>query len=221
MTTLRKTSACVAFMLCLLMAAAAQTAEPAGVSADVALRRLMDGNRRFVEGNATHGHQQADRRAEVAKGQKPFAIIVTCSDSRVAPEILFDQGLGDIFVIRTAGNVVDDVGLGSIEYAVEHLGAQLVVVLGHGRCGAVSAVVAGGEVHGHLHAIVEAIQPAVEKVKDEPGDPVENAVRANVRAIVKHLEHAAPILPAEIKAGKLKILGACYSLDSGRVEMVK
>ena len=97
----------------------------------------MDGNKRFAEGKPTHERQQANRRAEVAKGQKPFAIVVCCSDSRVGPEIVFDQGLGDIFVVRTAGNVVDDVGLGSIEYAVEHFGSQLIVVLGHSHCGAV------------------------------------------------------------------------------------
>jgi carbonic anhydrase len=219
--TLRKSSACVAFMLCSLTLASAWGAEPTNVSADEAVQRLKDGNGRFVQGKATHRHQQADRRAEVAKGQKPLAVIVCCSDSRVGPEIIFDQGLGDIFVVRTAGNVVDDVGLGSIEYAIEHFGTPLLVVLGHNRCGAVSAAVSGGELHGHVRAVVEAIRPAVEAVKGQPGDPVENAVRANVRATVKRLESAAPILPGRIKAGKLKIIGACYDLDTGRVEVVK
>lgn len=219
--TLRKSSACVAFVLCPLILASARGAEPANVSAEEAMQRLKDGNERFAQGKATHERQQADRRAEVAKGQKPLAVIVCCSDSRVGPEIIFDQGLGDIFVVRTAGNVVDDVGLGSIEYAVEHFGTPLLVVLGHNRCGAVSAAVSGGELHGHVRAVVAAIQPAVEAVKGQPGDPVENAVRANVRAIVKRLESATPILPARIKAGKLKIVGACYNLDSGRVDVVK
>ncbi len=202
-----KRSACAAFALGLLMLAPAWAAEPGNVSAEEAMRRLKDGNDRFVEGRATHDHQQPDRRAEIAKGQKPFAVIVCCSDSRVGPEIVFDQGLGDIFVVRTAGNVVDDVGLGSIEYAVEHFDTQLVVVLGHSRCGAVSAAVSGGEVHGHVSAVVEAIQPAVEKVKGQLGDPVENAVHANVRYVVKRLEGAAPILPARINVGKLRIVG--------------
>lgn len=219
--TLRTLPACAAFMLCPLMVASAWGADPANITADEAMRWLKDGNQRFAEGKAIHGHQQAERRAEVAKGQQPFAIIVCCSDSRVGPEIVFDQGLGDIFVVRAAGNVVDDVGLGSIEYAVEHFGTPLVVVLGHNRCGAVSAAVSGGEAHGHVRAVVDAIRPAVEKVKGQPGDPVENAVRANVREVVKRLQNAAPILPDRVKAGKLKIVGAGYNLDSGRVEWIK
>jgi carbonic anhydrase len=208
-------------MLCLLMVASAWGADPANITADEAMRWLKDGNQRFAEGKAIHGHQQAERRAEVAKGQQPFVIIVCCSDSRVGPEIVFDQGLGDIFVVRAAGNVVDDVGLGSIEYAVEHFGTPLVVVLGHNRCGAVSAAVSGGEAHGHVRAVVDAIRPAVEKVKGQPGDPVENAVRANVREVVQRLHTTAPILPDRVKAGKLKIVGAGYNLDSGRVEWIK
>lgn len=175
-------------LLGLLVRPAVRADEPANIAADEAMQRLKDGNQRFAADKATHERQHADRRAEVAKGQKPFAIVVCCSDSRVSPEIVFDQGLGDLFVVRTAGNVVDDVGLGSIEYAVEHLGTRLVVVVGHTECGAVSAAVSGGEVHGHLRAVVEAIKPAVEKVKGQAGDPVDNAVRANVRETVKHLE---------------------------------
>ncbi len=208
-------------MLCSLTLASAWGAEPTNISADEAMQRLKDGNERFAQGKAIHEHQQADRRAEVAKGQKPLAVIVCCSDSRVGPEIVFDQGLGDIFVVRTAGNVVDDVGLGSIEYAVEHFGTPLLVVLGHNRCGAVSAAISGGELHGHVRAVVEAIRPAVEAVKGQPGDPVENAVRANVLRDRQAIGKCTPILPARIKAGKLKIIGACYNLDTGRVEVVK
>jgi carbonic anhydrase len=216
-----KFSTYIALVLCLWGLAPAWAAESNNVPADEAIQRLTDGNQRFVEGKATHDHQQAGRRVEVAKGQKPFAIIVACSDSRVGPEIVFDQGLGDIFVVRTAGNVADEVGLGSIEYAAEHFGTTLVVVLGHSRCGAVSAAVSGGEFHGHVRAIVDAIKPAVEKVKDQPGNPLENAMRANVRDVVKRLESAEPILPDRIKSGRLKIVGACYDLDSGRVKLVR
>jgi carbonic anhydrase len=219
--TFGKISALVVSALCLWTATFAQAADPTHVTAEEAIQRLKDGNKRFVENKAAHERQQADRRAKIAKGQQPFAIVVCCSDSRVPPEIVFDQGLGDLFVIRTAGNVVDDVGLGSIEYAVEHLGTRLVVVLGHDRCGAVSAAVAGGEAHGHVQAIVNAIRPAVEKVKGQPGDPVDNAVRANVTETVKKLSAAAPILPDRIKAGKLTIVGARYDLDDGRVEFLK
>jgi carbonic anhydrase len=207
--------------LCLWLVVFAQGAGPTAVTSVTsagALQRLIDGNQRFVESKATHEHQQADRRAEVAKGQNPFAVIVCCSDSRVPPEIVFDQGLGDVFVVRTAGNVVDDVGLGSIEYAVEHFGVPLIVVLGHDRCGAVTAAVAGGEAHGHVQAIVDAIRPAVEKVKGRPGDTVDNAMRANVSDTVEKLSTTPPILPDRVKAGKLKIVGARYDLDDGHVE---
>jgi carbonic anhydrase len=214
-----RTLACALSALLLWTVATACGADPTNVGAEEAIARLRDGNRRFADGKATHDHQGPQRRNEVAKGQKPFAIVVSCSDSRVGPEIVFDQGLGDLFVVRTAGNVVDDVGLGSIEYAVEHFGTPLILVLGHNRCGAVSAAVSGGEAPGHVRAVVDAILPAVEKVKDQPGDPVANAVRANVREVVKRLQTAAPILPDRIKAGKLKIIGACYDLDDGRVEL--
>jgi len=216
-----KTLAWVAFVVCLLLLAPAWAAEPTNVSADEAVQRLKEGNQRFVEGKATHERQNADRRSEVAKGQKPFAIIVCCSDSRVSPEIVFDQGLGDLFVVRAAGEVVDDAGLGSIEYAVEHFGTQLVVVEGHSQCGAVSAALSGGEVHGHVRAVVDAIKPAIEKAKSQPGDPLENAVLANVRQIAKRLEDAPPVLADRVKAGKLKIVGACYDLESGRVTPVE
>jgi carbonic anhydrase len=195
--------------------------EPSNIGAEQALQRLKDGNQRFATDKATHERQQSEHRAEIAKGQKPFAIIVCCSDSRVSPEITFDQGLGDLFVVRTAGNVVDDVGLGSIEYAVEHLGPRLIVVVGHSECGAVSAALSGGEVHGHLHAVVAAIKPAVEKAKGEPGNPLENAVRANVRETVKRLEGAGPVLADRVKAGKLKVVGGCYDLKSGLVKPVE
>jgi carbonic anhydrase len=193
----------------------------ATITADDALARLRAGNERFVAGDLSHPNTGPDRRAEVAKGQVPFAIIVGCSDSRVGPEVVFDQGLGDLFVIRTAGNVVDDVALGSIEYAADHLGAPVILVLGHTRCGAVSAAVAGGEAHGHIGSIVEKIKPAVEETRGKPGDPVDNAVRANVRHVVRQLRGASPILSKLVKAGKLRVVGACYDLDTGRVEFLE
>jgi len=186
---------------------------------DEALQKLMDGNRRFVAGHRL-SWDVARRRAELATGQKPFAVIVSCSDSRVGPEVIFDQGLGDIFVVRTAGEVVDDIGLASIEYAVEHLGTTLVVVLGHERCGAVSAALAGGEAHGHVGSLVKAIQPAVDESKGEPGDPLDNAVRAQVRDVARQLQSAAPILSELVHEGTLRIVGARYDLDTGVVEAV-
>ncbi len=196
-------------------------AGPATVTADDALARLKAGNERFVTGKVIHPNADADRRAEVAKGQTPFAVIVGCSDSRVGPEVVFDQGLGDLFVIRTAGNVVDDVALGSIEYAADHLGVPLILVLGHTRCGAVSAVVAGGEAPGHVASVVDKIKPAVDETKGKPGDAVGNAIRANVRHVVNQLRNAAPILSGLVKSGKLRVVGACYDLDTGRVALLE
>lgn len=194
--------------------------ESRAVTPDEALQELMAGNRRFVDGLPASRHGVAHRRAELATGQKPFAVLVCCSDSRVGPEVVFDQGLGDIFVIRTAGEVVDDIGLASIEYAVEHLGTPLVVVLGHERCGAVTAALAGGEAPGHIGALLKAIQPAVGESKGEPGDPVDNAVRAQVRDVVRQLRSAVPILSELVHEGKVKVVGARYDLDTGAVEVV-
>lgn len=209
--------------LALLVASGASgfAAETAPVPHDESLKRLMDGNERFIAGHATHTTRDAKRRAEVAQGQKPFAIVVSCSDSRVGPEVVFDQGVGDLFVVRTAGHVVDDVGLGSIEYAVEHLGSAFILVLGHERCGAVAATVAGGEAHGHIPSIVKAIKPAVAKTKGQPGDAVDNAVRAQVLEVTAQLQKAGPVLADRVKAGKLKVVGARYDLDTGRVEIVE
>ena len=193
-------------------------AEAAHGGPDAVIQYLQRGNSRFVEGKCVHAGQDAHRRQELASGQHPLAIVLTCADSRVPPEILFDQGLGDLFVIRNAGNVLDDHTLGSMEYAVEHLHAGLVVVLGHAKCGAVSAAVAGGHVEGHIHSVTESLAPAVKESKGQPGDPVENAVRANARMVADTVAHSAPILSKETEAGKLRIAAACYDLATGNVE---
>lgn len=189
----------------------------AAVSGDIAQQRLLDGNKRYVEAKMTNPNQTAQRRVELAKGQHPFAVVVACSDSRVPPEILFDQGLGDLFVIRLAGNVVDDAALGSIEYAVEHLGVNYVMVLGHERCGAVEATVKGGEVPGHIGVLAKAIQPALDKAKGQSGDLVDNTVRANATMAVERLKTSEPILAELVKKGELTIVGARYDLDDGSV----
>jgi len=190
-------------------------------SADQALQKLLAGNLRYVTNAATHPDQTPERRAEVAKGQSPFAIVLTCADSRVSPEVVFDQGLGDLFVVRNAGNVLDDHTIGSIEYAVEHLHAQLVIVLGHGQCGAVSAAVAGGHAPGHIASVVEAIEPAVELAKDLPGDKVDNVVRTNAKRVAEILNRVEPILSESVKSGKVKVVAARYDLGSGQVEVIK
>ncbi|HQE81155.1 MAG TPA: carbonic anhydrase [Syntrophorhabdaceae bacterium] len=185
------------------------------------LELLMEGNKRYVSGKPIHPNQDTARRTELSSGQRPFAVIVGCSDSRVPPEIIFDQGIGDIFVIRVAGNIVDDVALGSIEYAVEHLGTELVVVLGHSKCGAVTATVKGGEAHGHIGSIVHIIMPAVEKAKTQQGDMVENAIRNNMDMVTEAIKSAEPIITKSIKEGRLKVISAYYDIDTGVVEFEK
>ncbi len=198
----------------------ASQAKSTGPTPDEALARLVDGNKRFVAGSVTHPNQTAERRLAVANGQAPFAIILTCADSRVSPEIYFDQGIGDLFVIRNAGNILDDHVIGSMEYAVEHLHASLIVVVGHSKCGAVSAAAAGGEAPGHIRSIVGAIEPAVEKVKGQPGDKVDNALRANAQHVAGILRRVEPILGEAVKTGHVKVVAARYDLESGQIELL-
>jgi carbonic anhydrase len=203
---------------------ASASEEHQGITGEQALQKLMDGNVRFTSGNVTHPDQSVERRAEVVSAQHPFAVIVSCSDSRVPPEIVFDQGIGDIFVVRTAGEVVDDVGHGSIEYAVEHLGAPLVVVLGHDSCGAVNATVQGGEPLGHMGSFVEAIKPAVDEARNETKNQdalLDISIDNNIKNIVGDLSISEPILSEFVKEGKLEIVGARYHLDSGKVNLVE
>lgn len=180
----------------------------------------MAGNVRFAEGKPLHPDQAEARRAEVAKGQHPVAVVLTCADSRVSPEIYFDRGLGDLFVIRNAGHVLNAHVLGSIEYAVAHLDAPLLFVVGHERCGAVSAAVGGGAVEGHVWDIVQSIQPAVQAARDLPGDAVDNAVRHHSRLTAQALCTSDPIIAAAVKAGRLTVKAARYDLDTGRVELL-
>ncbi len=183
-----------------------------------ALQELIDGNQRFAEGKATRPNQTPDRRQALAGGQKPFACIVGCSDSRVSPEILFDQGLGDLFVLRVAGNVVNDNILGSLEYAVEHLGASLIVVLGHSACGAVSATVEGGQITGNIGSLVRAILPAAQKVDENAPDRVEAVARENVRRMLEKIKTDSPVLDDLVQIGMLELAGGFYDLNTGRVD---
>jgi carbonic anhydrase len=193
------------------------------MSGDAARQALAAGNGRYVAGTPRH-IDYPSRREAVAPGQMPFAIVLGCADSRVPPEIVFDQGLGDVFTLRVAGNVADELALGSMEYAVEHFATPLIVVLGHERCGAVSAAVAA-LAHGtmpppHIASLVKAIRPAVEASKGMPGDPVENAIRANVRHTVAALGSSHPVLAEAVARHRLEIVGAEYHLASGRVEFM-
>lgn len=177
---------------------------------------LVDGNLRFVSGKVLHPNQSMARIEETAQGQKPFAIVVTCSDSRVPPELLFDQGLGDLFVIRTAGEVVTEVELGSIEYAVEHLGASYIVVLGHERCGAVDATLKGGDLPPNIEAIAAQIRPAVQAARFFKGNLLDNAVREHAKLVLAKIKGDA-LLAEFLHEGKLNLKAAYYDLDTGRV----
>jgi len=183
-----------------------------------AISKLKEGNGRYTSGNLQHPGQTTERRAELAKTQHPFAGIVCCSDSRVPPEIVFDQGLGDLFVVRVAGNVINDEGLGSVEYTVDHLGTRLILVLGHQSCGAVKAaretIAAKGKAPGHIESLVTAIKPAVEATAK---DDLETTVKANVRNVVQALRSSTPILKAKVDSGEIQVIGGYYSLDTGAV----
>ena len=187
------------------------------VTADSALAELTAGNAHHVTHRYQHPHETLDRQRQLVSGQNPHAEILSCADSRVPPELIFDQGLGDLFIVRVAGNVAADIELGSLEYGAEHLHVPLLVVLGHQHCGAVTAAVEGVGAEGHIGALIALLRPAVEKTRGMPGDPVENAVKANVEMVVKQLRTATPVLAELVSHGKLKVVGALYSLDTGKV----
>lgn len=192
-------------------------------SGSEALKLLEDGNKRFAEDRLASKDVGSSRRAELVEGQKPFAIILSCSDSRVPPEIVFDEGLGDLFVIRVAGNVADTVALGSIEYAVEHLHVPLLIVMGHSGCGAVKATVEGGDIPPNIAAIAEKIKPSVDiaKSKEKEEDAIiEAAVTENVKAVIKDIKAHSSIVKEMSESGKLKVVGAKYDLKTGEVEFI-
>jgi len=203
------------FTLLLAALAAADDHAKPSVGPDEALARLQAGNARFTSASVSTGKPTAARRAATATGQHPFAIVVGCADSRTAPEIVFDQNIGDLFVVRTAGNLVDDYALGSIEYAVEHLGARLIVVLGHQRCGAVQAALAGDEAPGHVHSLVRAIEPAVEAVRGKPGDPLTNAIHENDVRVAEKIRTKAQFGHL---AAQVRVVEGYYDLQTGKVE---
>jgi carbonic anhydrase len=185
------------------------------------LDRLIQGNQRYVSSNTVCHEDWSAKRAAVVGNQKPFAIIVTCSDSRGPPELIFDQSLGNLFIVRVAGNVVDDYAIGSIEYGASILGAQLVVVLGHSNCGAVEAALKNMKFDNHIQEILNAIQPAVTVTKGQSGDLLEKTIKANVKFVEEKLKNSKPVLAKLIENGSLRILGAYYNLDSGKVEFLK
>jgi len=199
-------------------------------TADEALARLVAGNERFVRGEARFPTVQKEILADLAAGQSPYATILGCSDSRVPPELLFDAGFGDLFVIRVAGNIVASSQIGSVEFAAERFGTPLVVVLGHSRCGAVLATIEelmrpSGNSSRNLHSIVSRIQPAVEALlatglRNDPEALLDQAVRANVQVSCDQLRHGSEIIEGRIQRNQLLVVGAEYSLDTGEVEFL-
>lgn len=211
--------------LTLSAAFAAASVLPASAKTEQdAVRLLLAGNRRYANGATIHGDQTA-RRDEVKGGQKPFAMILSCADSRVPPELIFDQTLGDIFVVRVAGNYAETGGIGSFEYAFEHFHSGLLMVLGHSGCGAVKATVdlskdPSAHAPGDIAAIVDALMPAVRAVRGKSGDLVTNAIAQNARMNAAKLAAEPPILSAGVRAGKLRTVAAVYDLASGLVKLV-
>lgn len=206
------------------LALAAPNAAGDGVPGDVALRELMAGNARYVANNPTHRNVHAGREDRVAT-QKPIAAVLSCADSRVAPEYVFDQGPGQVFVVRVAGNVLNDDGAASLEYAVKVLGVRLVVVLGHGNCGAVKAAIdvvqKGVALPGHLPGLIDLIKPAVIAAQaTHPTDLLSAAIAENARSEARHIAAEAPILSEAATSGQLKVASAVYDLATGRVNMV-
>lgn len=214
---------CVAIALITLGLATMPPAWAANVkatmSAERALQLLLDGNQRFVAGRLDHPNQSPERREDVAKGQHPFASVLSCSDSRVPPEIIFDRGLGDLFVVRVAGNVATPITIESLDYSVKHLGVRVVMILGHTQCGAVKAAILGHDEEGDVGPLLSELKPAVEDTKGQPGDPLTNAVRENVKLVMKKLEES-PELAAMVKTGELRIIGGVYDLATGKIEIL-
>jgi carbonic anhydrase len=198
----------------------AHPVNPNPASPDVALRRLLDGNKRFVQQKRNYPDQSLERLRSLILTQHPFASVLGCADSRVPPEIIFDQGLGNLFVVRVAGNVVNDLVTGSLEYSTTVLGSQLILILGHRGCGAVAQAIKNKPLPGKMGFVVENIKPAVERVRLTAGDIIEDAVLANIQYQVEELLKKSMILAKLVSVGKLKIVGACYDIDTGKATVI-
>ncbi len=185
------------------------------------LKKLMEGNKRYVSSHLKHPDQSSERRFELKHGQHPFAIILGCSDSRVPPEVIFDQGLGDLYVVRVAGNVLGQMIVASIEYAVLHLDVSLIMVMGHSQCGAVGATCGHNQLEGQLPSLTFALNSAYNKAKDLPGDLIENVAIANVENVTEELKQTGVHFPKMIKENGLTIVPAYYHIGTGKVEILE
>lgn len=189
--------------------------------AAIALQLLKEGNERYTFDHVEHPHEGAQRRLELSTAQHPFAIILGCGDSRVVPELIFDQGVGDLFVLRIAGNVADDAVIASIEYAIQHLGTRLIVVLGHEKCGAVTAAVQHETSEGKVNSLLSYIEPAIQSVLTHTGDLITNAIRAHTKRMVNTIRTAEPIVSSEHSSGNLWVVPAYYNLTTGSVDFLQ
>lgn len=216
------------FLLLFLMACsliAYSSEEGPDVTKDEAYNMLKEGNNRFVTGERTFTHLDKDRMKETVKGQHPFAIVLTCSDSRVPPEHIFDTGIGDIFTIRVAGNVFDTDEIATAEYGVEHLKSPLILVLGHSKCGAVTAVATEAELEGSLPGLLDNIKPALErtKVKDptlKGDDLITKCTEENVWVSIEDLFNKSEIVREAVKEGKLLVTGGIYNIETGKINWI-
>ena len=191
------------------------------LTGEQALEKLMIGNRRYVAMRQLHPRQNQTQRQALLEGQHPFAAILSCSDSRVPSELIFDQGLGDLFIVRTAGHVINDLIIGSLEFAVHVLRVPLVMVMGHAQCGAVASTIKGGELPGFIGPITYHIQPAIEQARALEGDLLVNALHANARHTAVQLIRQSTILGEAVAAGRLLIAPAYYDLQTSAVHLLQ
>jgi carbonic anhydrase len=210
---------CVSFAVAVAFPAG-RNLEVKNVSPDIAIKKLQQGNQRFVAGKSVHPNSNPVRIRETAKGQHPFAVVLTCADSRLSPEIIFDQGVGDLFVVRVAGNTPSPEMIGSIEYAVAVLGARTIIVMGHDKCGAVEAAIKGGELPGSIPSVVKPIEPAV-KATVGKSDRLRETILENVRIAINRLRSESTILSSMERNGELRMFGAKYHLESGKAPLFK
>jgi carbonic anhydrase len=186
-----------------------------------ALEALIAGNRRYAAAGQTHPRQTSDYRFTLLEGQNPFAAILSCSDSRVPSELIFDQGLGDLFIVRTAGHVINDIVLGSVEFAVHALKVPLVLVLAHTQCGAVASAVSDQPVPGHIGHVIKHLRVAVESVRGQQGDLVEHAIVANARLCAAYILESSPLIRQLVEQDRVHVVAACYDLATGYVEILR
>lgn len=219
---MKKLTITMALLVSLVSLSSVAMANEGGCSigANEALEKLTNGNNNYVEMQLKHPNQTKERRAELTKGQHPFAAVLSCSDSRVPTEIVFDQGLGDIFVIRNAGNVADEHVIGSVEYAIAHAGVKLVVVMGHDSCGAVGATIAHSTDSPSIISITKSIEPALKISKGQGCEFANNVAKNNAILTANKIIQSSPIVKEYIKEHGVKVVPAIYHLDSGKVEFL-